>query len=114
MNKEITFTRRLAPEDITPGTYIAITSRTHQIYPYWLLDAYNAHTISTVSFSCTSCSDGEPRRVLAVCLPFVLTENAKGWTETLDIRLTSLVEVDEMFALELFTRPSPDSGGCCD
>ncbi|MBX3375763.1 MAG: hypothetical protein KF678_02015 [Phycisphaeraceae bacterium] len=114
MNPEITISRRLAPEDILPGMFIAITARTHQVYPYWLLDGWNTQRVEPVAFSCMTCSDGDPRRVLAVCLPFVLTENSRGWTETLDVRLCAIVQVDEMFGLEVFTRPSPDVATCCD
>ncbi len=107
MTKEISTSRRLAPEDIVPGLFIAITSKTHQVFPFWLIGCVPGERVEPVSFSCMTCSDGDPLRVLATCLPFVLTENAKGWTETLDIRLCSIVQVDEMFALELFTRPDP-------
>jgi len=114
MNPEITTSRRLAPEDILPGMFIAITARTHEVFPYWLLDAWNAQRIEPVAFSCMTCSDGDPRRVLAVCLPFILTENAHGGTESLDVRLIAIVQVDEMYGLEAFTRPDPDRTSCYD
>ena len=112
MTREITFTRRLAPEDIVPGLYIAIAARTHEIVPLWLMGSVPGEVPEPIRISCKECGDGEPRRVLATCLPFVLTENARGYTETLDIRLCVLVQVDEMYALELFTRPDPDRN--CD
>ncbi len=107
MTQEITITRRLAPEDILPGMFIAIAAHTREIFPHWLIGSTPNHVPDVVRISVRGCVDGTPLRVVAVCLPFVMTENAKGAIETLDVRQHTLVTIDEMFALEVFTRPGP-------
>jgi len=73
MNQEITFTKRLAPEDILPGSFVAITAMTHEIFPFWLVEPAIGKTPDMIRVPCIGCADGDPKRVLAVCLPFVLT-----------------------------------------
>lgn len=105
MTQEITAIKRLAPEDIAPGLFIAITGKYDEVMPYWLFDSVPARGVEYLRVPSIDCADGEPLRILAVCLPFVLTEEADGRTRTLDIRQHMLASVDEMYALELFTRP---------
>lgn len=105
MNTEISTSRRLAPEDIVPGIFIAITSRIREVYPYWLLNGIAGQQLEVAKFSCMGCGDGSPLRVVSTCLPFVMTENARGEVAVIDARMCGIVQVDEMFALELFTRP---------
>ena len=100
MNPEISFTKRLAPEDITPGLFVAIAAKIHDCRPQWS-ECIPAPTRRP----CIECADGDPRIVLATCLPFVLTELADGRVETLDVRQNILVQLDEMVAVEAFTRP---------
>ena len=109
-----TITRRLAPEDIVPGMYIAIAARYHEVFPFWLIGCIPGASVEPFRYACLTCAEGEPRRVLAVCLPFVLAENAQDSVETIDVRMCSLVRVDEMYALEMFTRPDPDRCSCCE
>ena len=37
MSQEITYTKRLYPEDIVPGSYVAIAGKVHEIFPLWLI-----------------------------------------------------------------------------
>jgi len=112
MTQEITYTKRLAPEDIVPGMYIAILGKVHEIFPYWLIDTYSGQSVQKIRVTCVACADGDPRRVVAVCIPFVMTEDAGGRVETLDSRQYILARVDEMYALEKFTRPGTTCP-CC-
>ena len=99
--------RSLAPEDIDKGMFVAIQHENREWYnPCEFSDMVPGKMPKPYVFPCKNCSDGDPRRVLAVCLPFVYVENASGSTEALDIRRHALVRVSEDYALEVFTRPS--------
>ena len=112
MTQEITAIKRLAPEDIAPGLFIAVTAIVHEVVPPWLIGAVPGDPAPVFRIPCIGCADGDPLRVLAVCIPFVMAEDAKGNVQTLDTRQHTLARLDEMYALELFTRP--DRSCCCN
>lgn len=98
-------TRRLAPEDIVPGVFVVILHAVHEVYLPGCFSDVPGSTPTPVRLTCTDCADGEPRRVLAVCLPFVQTQDAQGNRCVLDIRRHALALVNEEYALEAFTHP---------
>lgn len=114
MTQDLTTSRRLAPEDIRPGMFVAVSAKLYEIFPYWLAGCTPGVSIEMIRFTGFVRTDGSPRRVLSVCLPFVMTECAKGEVEMLDIRRDTLVQLDEMFGLELFTRPDTDRCSCSE
>ena len=69
MTQEITTSRRLAPEDIVPGMFIAIAVKTHEFFPYWLIGCVPGVNPELVRVTCLACAEGLPRRVMSVCLP---------------------------------------------
>lgn len=97
----------LAPEDIDKGMFVAVKHEVHEMYnPCDFSDSVPGKTPKPIMLPCRDCSDGEPRRVIAVCLPFVYVENASGYTESFDVRRHVLVRVSDDYALEVFTRPT--------
>lgn len=103
MTQEITAIKRLAPEDIAPGAFIVVTGMIHELIPP-PCDVIGG-VVPIFRVPCLGCADGDPLRVLAVCIPFVMVEDAQGDARTLDTRQHMLARVDEMYALEFFTRP---------
>jgi hypothetical protein len=97
--------RRVPPEDLHPGMFIVVLSVMHEMLAPGSMDDPALRTPRMLRIACTSCADGEPVRVLAVCLPFVQAEDARGELRTLDIRQHQLGAVAEGYALEVFTRP---------
>jgi hypothetical protein len=90
-----TTSKVLAPEDISPGDYIAPLSNTVEF-----LDLYRdcrTGPPEVCRLSVTACAF-TPYKVTAVCLPFVLVEDAKGDGATLDVRRCTLARLDEDFA----------------
>jgi hypothetical protein len=101
MEIENTTSKALAPEDIDAGDYVSVL---HIVHEY--LDVFS------------DCLFGPPRpfrvhwlpqefralKVVAVCLPFVLVEDAKGATQTLDVRRHKLARLDEEFARKAMKR----------
>ena len=57
----------------------SIAAHTREIFPHWLIGSTPNHVPDIVRISVRGCVDGTPLRVVAVCLPFVMTENAKGY-----------------------------------
>lgn len=102
---ELTVVKILRPEDIRFGMFVATLFETHEMLPPQAFDVAPGQSVRPVKVACYDCADGEPRRVLWVCLPFVQVESPEGWLSTLDVRRQSLVELSEMFGLEAFTRP---------
>ncbi len=73
--------RRIAPEDIRPGTYIAILDQVEMPCFCAPDDAKPRWEPSDAPY---------PRRVVAVCLPFVFAADPWGEFATLDIRRVRL------------------------
>ena len=92
-----TVARTLPPEDIAPGDYVAIATRTGQY-----LDDEGTTGVPTrlrmLRFAYIPCDAGTPRRVVAVCLPFVTTRLPSGKHEVIDLRLADLFRLDRKAA----------------
>jgi hypothetical protein len=101
MDPETTTSKPLAPEDICVDDFVSVLNVTCEY-----LDVFS------------ECLFGPPRpfrvrwlppefaalRVVAVCLPFVLVEDAKGASRTLDVRRYTLTRLDEDFARKAMKR----------
>jgi hypothetical protein len=85
----------LAPEDISPGDYIAPLNMTVEFLD--LFRECRAGPPEVCRVSVMACAF-TPYKVAAVCLPFVLAEDAKGEPATLDVRRCTLARLDEDFA----------------
>lgn len=102
--------RRIPPEDLRPGMFIVILGVVHEFLVPGSFDDPAISRPRTVRFTCIGCADGEPLRILSICIPFVQLEDACGNLRTLDIRCEQIGAVAEDYALEAFTRPA--SGIC--
>src|SRR4051812_38766909 len=105
MTGEISTCRRIAPDDLRPGMFVAVMGVVHEVFPTGAFDAPEIRPPRAVRVVCTGCSDGEPLRIICICIPFVQLEDARGELRTLDIRQQILAELAEDFGLEAFTRP---------
>lgn len=104
MSENFSISRRLAPEDIRPGLFVVVLCRAHEVM-LPMCDALPSEGVRVARVVCIECADGDPRRVVAVCLPFVQVEAADGSRSVLDTRVSTLAAVSEDYALEEFTRP---------
>jgi len=93
-------TRSVAAEDLRPGDYLALTHATYQLVPEgpagWGADL-DPQTIRMIPNEA-----GEAFRVLAVCLPFVLTRSSAGFDRTLDLRRHEVRRLDTAFGKQAF------------
>lgn len=102
---ELTVVRVLRAEDISAGMYVAVLSETHEVFPPVVFDVLPGQSVKPFRVMCLGCADGEAKRVLSVCLPFVQAETAAGELVSLDVRRHTLAALSEVYGLEAFTRP---------
>lgn len=102
MSETISRTRAaksIAPEDLKVGEFVAILSRTYQ-YPSYLWFSHDGDDrYETVKLRFLPHKNaGEPMKVKAICLPFVLVQLASKKSETIDVRQCQLARLDKQFA----------------
>lgn len=94
--------RRLAPEEIRPGGYVALLFVTVELEPmFYELEAFAGRSIDAPRVRRMP-SNCEPLEVLEVCLPFVLVKQANGQPRTLDVRRCVLAGVSTRFGHAAF------------
>ncbi len=102
-NKALTVSRSIAPEDIREGLFVMTMHELRQaamvncegIKPEVIVLQYAARPYETEL----------PRKVLSVCLPFVVLELPDEKVEVVDTRAVRLARVDSRFA-RLALKPS--------
>lgn len=108
MTERIEVCRRVAPEDLRPGLFVAVLSVVHEVYTPTALEMADFRPPRPVRVVCNGCASGEPLLVVSVCVPFVQVEDARGNLRTLDVRREQLGAVAEAYGLEAFTRPDKE------
>lgn len=102
-----TLTRRIrSPEDIRIGDYVVKTHRRYQLVPCSVERPMSGEAIEPVILYGWPFDSGEPMKVLAVCLPFVMTESAEGLREAIDTRQDVLMRVSKTYAKA--AKPKPE------
>lgn len=90
-NAAPTVTRRLPAEDIRIGSYVTVVQQvTEVISCLWCGETAAADRAQPVLYRHTPDDSGEPKKVLAVCLPFVFVEDLHGTPSTIDLRYAEL------------------------
>lgn len=106
---ELKVAKSIAPEDLRPGRYVAVLYEICEILPFGVLMRETPGTIpATVKpvrvawlpCDCDECKPGQPLKVIAVCLPFVLIEDAQKKQRAIDTRRLKLARVSKSYALE--------------
>lgn len=86
---------RVAGEDIQPGDFVAVL---HEVAEYpsflWCCSAVSLEEDQPVRVRYLPRNEGEPRKVMSVCLPFVYVQNVGGKVAGIDIRQNELVRLD--------------------
>lgn len=102
MSRDNTTARRLPPEDIRPGQYVAIMHvvSEREAWP-WETDglAEGEHIVRRLRVPGKT---GPPMQVAEVCLPFVLVRTARGPCRMLDVRRIRLALVSPQFGEFIF------------
>ena len=97
-NAAQTVTRRLSAEDIQVGSYVTVVQQiTEVISCLWCGETASADRAQPVLYRHSPDDSGEPKKVLAVCLPFVFVEDLHGTPATIDVRHTELTLLSDEY-----------------
>ena len=103
-----TLTRRIrSPEDIKVGDYVVKSFTRYQLVPSGLEPSLAGESVDPIILTGWPCDAGDPAKVLAVCLPFVMTRCCiYGMREAIDTRQHVLTKVDKAYAKA--AKPKPE------
>lgn len=92
--------KSLAPEDVHVGDYVAVLHETYD-FPsfFWCEDPALEDRSKTVIIRVVPREgNGQPLRVKAICLPFVLVKHPRKGTFSIDVRCQQLARLDPTYA----------------
>jgi len=96
---QTTLAASVAGEDIVCGDFIAVMNEVVELPSYlWSGCAVSLAADELVRLRILPCDAGEPRKVIAVCLPFVYAKETDGSVVTLDVRRHQLMRLDRACA----------------
>lgn len=97
--------RPIAPEDLRPGMYIAVTRVAVEFGPGFCSDVTmlpEGFTPARVQY--LPFPGGVPLKVIEACVPFVLVELPTKRCQTLDLRRVEIARVNKRYASAAFER----------
>lgn len=96
LSTQTSLIQRVAPEDIRVGDTIAVTYTRYQLVPGNLDADVCGKQVEPITIVARPSDAGEPKEVLAVCLPFVMVKClAYGTREAIDTRSHFVARVDK-------------------
>jgi hypothetical protein len=99
MNQESKLAKTLAGEDLRCGDVVAILDVILEFPSFlWREDTHVLPPHEPVCVRWRSAHGGEPLKVKAICLPYVLVKTPRGRCETLDLRQCRLVRLGRGYA----------------
>lgn len=111
MKSTTTCAQAVAPEDIRIGDYLAILHYVSEETPM-LLGAESTFVEPKVARMTLMSWDTDPKRVIALCLPFVLVEEPDASRTTLDARRFRLARVSRRFGKSAFEKCDKNKEPC--
>lgn len=97
---------RLSPDDVAIGDYITITHMTYELIPPPCGDSWNK-TIEPSRVTILHHDAGRPLKVIEVCIPFILTRDANGQHEPVDLRRCRIARLSQKYGKRLFKKQKP-------
>lgn len=97
MDTNMIMARSLAPEDISVG-YFVMTLNTQKQFLVDRCSQAGEEILGVQRLSLRPDETRLPRKVVGVCLPFVIVRDHNRMTEVIDTRSTGLARVGEAFA----------------
>ncbi len=89
---------RVAPEDLRRGDFVAVLSQIVELPSFLWSDTLPSGQDELVRLRRLPTDDRVPLKVEAICLPFLFVKLPNGRFETIDVRLASLVRLEEGYA----------------
>lgn len=108
VEKELTLASPVAPEDLRPGSYVAIL---HMVWEHLRppCDFPPGQPVKpTRSVWLPAPELAGPLKVREVCIPYVLVEQPGGGCRTIDLRRYQLARLSESFGAEAFKALAPE------
>ncbi len=99
--------KSLAPEDVRVGDYVAPLHETYDCPSFLWCDAGLEDRAETVPIRIVAQESGDPLKVRAVCLPYVLVKHPARGSFTLDVRTYQLARLDRVFAAKAWKSLKP-------
>lgn len=88
----------VAPEDLRRGDFVAALSVIVELPSFLWAETLSSDRCELVRLRRLPTEGRVPMKVKAICLPFVFVKLPCGAFQTIDIRLTSLVRLDQCYA----------------
>jgi len=101
-NDETSLAARVAPEDLRVGDFVAVLSEIVELPSFLWCEALPTDRSELVRLRYLPTEDRAPKKVKAVCLPFVFVKLPCGKHQIIDMRLTSLARLDQCYAKEVW------------
>jgi hypothetical protein len=100
---ESTLAELVAGEDLRCGDFVATLTQTSELPSYlWDGGDYTLSPQELVRLKYTPCDAGHPKKIIAICLPFVYVVQPDRSPMTLDLRRTQLVRLDSACARKVW------------
>ena len=97
--KSSTLAKTLAPEEVRPGEFVTLLREYAEVPSfYWCRDNTLLAPEEPVRIRLIPTTCGEPLKVKAVCLPFVLVKHPSGAERSLDLRKCRVARLANRYA----------------
>jgi hypothetical protein len=93
-----TIAATVAPEDLRRGDFIAVLSEIVELPSFLWTEALLDSRSELVRVRRLPTEDRVPLKIKAICLPFVFVKLPSGKFQTIDVRLASLVRLENGYA----------------
>lgn len=95
--------RVIGPEDVREGQYITVTHTMYEFLSDRCAPEYDQEVTAT-RVTLINGDAGQPLKVVAVCLPFVLTRNTAGLLCSLDLRQHHIAKLTKGYGRKAFKK----------
>ena len=93
-----TIAATVAPEDLRRGDFIAVLSEIVELPSFLWTESLLGGRSELVRLRRLPTEDRVPLKIKAICLPFVFVKLPSGGFQTIDVRLASLVRLENGYA----------------
>ena len=97
----------VAPEDLHRGDFVGVLSEIVELPSFLWNDTLPTGRDELIRLRCLPTTDRAPRKIKAICLPFIFVKSPKGEFQTIDVRLASLVRLDKSYAKTVWKSMKP-------
>lgn len=99
MTSQIMSRRVRSPEDIQVGDFVVVLHKHYQVLPDSIEPSVQGVQLEPMRVTLMPFDAGTPLKVVAVSLPFIMTDSAGGMREAIDTRRHVLAKVDPAYAM---------------